>query len=765
MEASARTTNAREISLIILNSNDSLPPKFEDQLAELADKSEIIAIDCGASETTSEQITRGFGAAKYESIVVCDARENYDLSHLKRLLVLLEDFDCVRGFRQNNGKFRVSGMMASLQSMFINRLLATDNRDPLCGFFAVRKNVVADFTADCSGAFALAEVSSHVKHQGKTQTDVAVSGEQSVQSWRNMFGDWSQLIRRSYNRVWFPSQHVPKDDAFWSSHWATAGLLLVAVLLLFGDLSYPLVEPDETRYAEVSLEMWQRGDWVIPTIQGEPFLDKPPLLYWLTMVSYSLLGVSEFSARLPIALSALACVMSVFFIGRKLVGSRAAWMGSALLLMCAGFLLAGRFVITDCLLACCTTVCGLAAYTALRENRVQWSWWLLACFAAAAGVLTKGPLAIVLVAPPLVVACWLARNRAILNWKAIVAIVGIVATLALPWYVLIHFSQQEFASHFYLKQYVARYVNAFDHKEPWWFYAPVLLLGMAPTTLLFPALGVFLFSRKPGVRAQRTVEAGFLMMWVVWIIGFFSLASCKLPTYILPAIPPLCLLMGKMVNATLLRDVGKWLLKRTSNWLPRNAAISSCSFVVLVALTRLALSPATTPNYFDLAMIAAGFTGFVVVAFVAFPSDNRKWAVTGIVTLLALGYAFNATFPTAMAQRSYMCKAAGTLAQWNQTDAEKSPVAFYNNRGDGRQFYLAGAETHQYYSQNLADLYDLVARRQRVLVITSPSEVEEIKADLPTDFAIKSHGGRGFVWEVTSPSVRVAKRPARSASE
>ncbi|MCR9118254.1 MAG: glycosyltransferase family 39 protein, partial [bacterium] len=440
--------------------------------------------------------------ATSELVLVLDARGKYDVAELSRFVLLLEDFDCVRGYRQDAKQLRLANIVGSVEAFLINRMLSSETRDPTCGWLAFRRSAVANFNAASQGDFCFAELSSHINVNDLPQADVPVSGIRPRRSIFRSLADWTALIRRSHNELWFPGVDANRNDAVWSSGWAAAGLFFAAVVLLFSNLSYPLVEPDETRYAEVSLEMLQRGDWVIPTIQGEPFLDKPPLLYWLTMVSYTVFGVSEWAARLPIALAALACVMSIYFLGRKLVGARSAWIGAALLLTCAGFLLAGRFVITDCLLASCTTICGLAAYAAMREKSIHWGWWLLACFAAAAGVLTKGPLALVLCGPPLVVAWWMTRNRHAFNWKAAALLTLIVTALAAPWYVLIHFSQQEFASHFYLKQYVARYVNAFDHKEPWWFYMPVLFVGMLPTSLLLPSLAVFTFSGKSAVRQQ-----------------------------------------------------------------------------------------------------------------------------------------------------------------------------------------------------------------------------------------------------------------------
>jgi 4-amino-4-deoxy-L-arabinose transferase-like glycosyltransferase len=93
-------------------------------------------------------------------------------------------------------------------------------------------------------------------------------------------------------------------------------LLLTAAPLLFLNLYYPLLEPDENRNAQIALEMFQSGDYVVPTRIGDPYLYKPPLLFWLISASYGLFGVNEWAARLPIALAALFTVAMTYWLGR-----------------------------------------------------------------------------------------------------------------------------------------------------------------------------------------------------------------------------------------------------------------------------------------------------------------------------------------------------------------------------------------------------------------------------------------------------------------
>ena len=184
-------------------------------------------------------------------------------------------------------------------------------------------------------------------------------------------------------------------------------LLFVPALLLYPCLSFPLFEPDESRYAEIPREMIQHGDWITPRLQGEPYLEKPPLLYWLTAVSFQLFGVHDWAARLPPALAVHGCILVLYFLGRRGFGEATAFRGALMLSLAPGFMSIGRLLLIDGVLTFCTTLALFSAFEAVRGSRLRWGWWLLSAVACGLGVLSKGPVALALLAPPFVLHRWL----------------------------------------------------------------------------------------------------------------------------------------------------------------------------------------------------------------------------------------------------------------------------------------------------------------------------------------------------------------------
>ncbi len=184
-------------------------------------------------------------------------------------------------------------------------------------------------------------------------------------------------------------------------------LILVPGLLLYPCLHFHLFEPDEGRYAEIPREMLVHGEWTVPLLQGEPYLDKPPLFYWLVMLSYKVFGIHDWAARLVPALSLHVCILLTYFFGRRSLGERAAFWGAMLLGVAPGFLSVGRLLVLDGLLTLWATLGLFATFEALRGPRLLWGWWLLAALACGLGVLTKGPVALLLLAPPWLAYRWL----------------------------------------------------------------------------------------------------------------------------------------------------------------------------------------------------------------------------------------------------------------------------------------------------------------------------------------------------------------------
>jgi 4-amino-4-deoxy-L-arabinose transferase-like glycosyltransferase len=345
-----------------------------------------------------------------------------------------------------------------------------------------------------------------------------------------------------WSRVLFPGGTQPYREPCRLS--SLLLLLVLPAVLLYPCLSFHLFEPDESRYAEIGREMLQRGEWVVPYLQSEPYLDKPPLLYWLIEVSYALFGVQVWAARLVPALAVHGCVLLVYLLGRRSVGERAAFWGALALGLAPGWTSMGRLLLMDSLLTLWTTLALLCAFEAVRGDRLRWGWWLVASLACGLGVLTKGPVALVLLLPPL----WLQRRLTGAGCRigrvGAAAFLLVILAVTLPWYAAMTLRLPVFARDFLWEHNVRRFLAPFAHEHGMWFYIPVLLGGLLPGTLLLVPFLRFLLSSDPSCAARRTVELSFLLFAGGWCLFFFTLSQCKLPTYIMPAFPPLCLAFG-----------------------------------------------------------------------------------------------------------------------------------------------------------------------------------------------------------------------------
>jgi len=352
------------------------------------------------------------------------------------------------------------------------------------------------------------------------------------------FSAWPPFL---WSHVLFPGSVTAVGPFRWRS---LLLLILLPGVLLYGCLSFHLFEPDEGRYAEIPREMLNRGDWIVPYLEGEPYLDKPPMLYWLVELSYRLFGVHDWSARLVPALAVHGCILLTYLFGRRILGERAAFWGGLLLSLAPGLSSIGRLLVMDGLLSFWTTLALFAGFESVRGDKLRWTWGLLAAVACGLGILTKGPVAILLLLPPLWIYRWLTGRSCQVGWRALLVFVLVTTGIAAPWYIAICVRLPAFAYHFLWQHNVVRFLAPFDHQRPIWFYAPILLLGLLPGTLAaFPFLR-FLASSNEETRRRRCPALGFALLGGIWCIFFFSLSGCKLPTYILPAFPPLALALG-----------------------------------------------------------------------------------------------------------------------------------------------------------------------------------------------------------------------------
>jgi 4-amino-4-deoxy-L-arabinose transferase-like glycosyltransferase len=318
-----------------------------------------------------------------------------------------------------------------------------------------------------------------------------------------------------------------------------AGLFLVGLGLFGYRLGAPgLMDPDEGRYAEIAREMLFLKDWLVPHLNLLPYLEKPPLVYWLTALSFKVLGLSEWAARLPAALSALGGVFLAYGLGRAFWGRTAGLLSALILATCGGYVVMGRLLTLDMTLALFLNLGVGLGYLALSRERPRlWPW---AYLALALGVLTKGPVVLVLAAIIWTAWAWFKGRPLFRSWFRPWSLALLVA-ITLPWFILVALRYPDFLRFFLLEQHLGRFLTPAIHSKPFYYYGPVLVLFLLPWSGLLPWA---LVRARPGGDPDRL----FLLLWAGVVLLFFTVSRGKLAPYILPALLPLALLLGHSLS-------------------------------------------------------------------------------------------------------------------------------------------------------------------------------------------------------------------------
>ena len=331
-----------------------------------------------------------------------------------------------------------------------------------------------------------------------------------------------QWVRGLWSDVLFPgkdartNQHTsPTDPAVpgpLMGLWGWLVVLFLPALILYPTIGFDLLEPDESRYAEIPREMLSKGEWVVPLLDGEPYLDKPPLLYWLIMISYKIFGISPASARLVPALCLHGLVIGFWAAFRKPLGTRAAILGAILLTLAPGFSIMGRLLTIDAVLAACIGGAVICAWQSLWENpkSPRMGWWLASAFFTGLAILAKGPIGLILVIPPVVLYRFLRAES--IPWYALIVHATLALAMGIPWYALMIGRVPDFVRHFFWEHNILRFVQPFDHQRGVWFYMPVLALGLLPCSLFAWPWLKFQFGDASRSRALRGPTQSFLLI-------------------------------------------------------------------------------------------------------------------------------------------------------------------------------------------------------------------------------------------------------------
>jgi 4-amino-4-deoxy-L-arabinose transferase-like glycosyltransferase len=301
----------------------------------------------------------------------------------------------------------------------------------------------------------------------------------------------------------------------------------------------------EAMYALIPQEMLARGSWLTPTLNGVHYLDKPQLLYWLNMLSYKLLGVSSWSARVPTLAMAVGEVWLTYLIGRRLVGQKAAWLGGFILLTCIGFFVLHLQILPDHLI---TLFLLAALYGLLRwQEGPGFRWEALFFLSLVAGFLSKGFIGIVFPGLIGLLYAWLVRDRRLGRLLFSPRGIGLAIILLVVWGVATELANPGFLKFQIVNEQIMRFlgrrqppdINSFTIAGFWLF----LGIWLMPWTFILPeALYRFWQATRPGREAP--VTGRLLLIWPAVILVFFTLSASRIEYYSLPALPALALILG-----------------------------------------------------------------------------------------------------------------------------------------------------------------------------------------------------------------------------
>jgi 4-amino-4-deoxy-L-arabinose transferase-like glycosyltransferase len=349
----------------------------------------------------------------------------------------------------------------------------------------------------------------------------------------------------------------PDTETSWAYDLALLGLIF-GLLLAWRLGSAPLLNPDEGRYAEVPREMIASGDWVTPRLNGVPYFEKPPLGYWAVALCEEALGPGEWSVRLAPALFALAGILGTYAAARRIYGRDAGFWSAVVLGTSLLYLALGHMVGLDMIVSVLMAGTLFCFILGVREDPGPRRRWLLygLYFFAALATLTKGLIGFLITGA--VMFLWLLLMG---EWRRLLPLhlpegVVIFLGIAAPWHVLVARRNPGWAHFYFVYEHWERFLDkSHGRYQPFWFFVPILLLGLFPWTgFLWAAFREALAGGW--ARRRQNAEAWFFGVWAVFIFLFFSKSQSKLINYILPVFPPLAVVIGRWLGTTVCRPDG-----------------------------------------------------------------------------------------------------------------------------------------------------------------------------------------------------------------
>ncbi|MCU1727462.1 lipid IV(A) 4-amino-4-deoxy-L-arabinosyltransferase [Pseudomonas sp. 7P_10.2_Bac1] len=299
--------------------------------------------------------------------------------------------------------------------------------------------------------------------------------------------------------------------------------------------------PDETRYAQIGQQILVDGNWVTPHFMDIRYFEKPIAGYWMIAIGQAIFGENLFGVRIASAIATGLSVLLAYLVARRLWNDPRKSFACALVYMTFG-LIAGQagYSNLDPQFTLWVNLSLVSLWFAVdtQDSRQRLFCWALLGFACGMGFMTKGFLALllpVLIALPYMI--WQKRFLELVKYGLVAMLVA--AIVSLPWVLAVHAQEPDYWRFFFWHEHIRRFAGEdAQHGRPWWFYLPLIVVSSLPWAALLPA------TLKDAWGQKRQVSVIFVLMWLLLPLGLFSLSKGKLPTYIMPCMLPLALLLG-----------------------------------------------------------------------------------------------------------------------------------------------------------------------------------------------------------------------------
>lgn len=413
-----------------------------------------------------------------------------------------------------------------------------------------------------------------------------------------------------------------------SKRWALPlllGIFLLAYLLPLG--SHGLWIPDETRYAQISQEMLLSGNWVSPHFMNLRYFEKPAAGYWMIALGQAVFGQNLFGVRFASALSTGLSVLLCFLIARRLWNDPRKSFVCALLYM-SFVIVAGQagYANLDPQFTFWVNLSLVALWFALdsRANGQRLAGWAVLGLACGMGFMTKGFLAWLL--PVLIAMPWMLWQK---RWKELLlygpVAIAVAIIVSLPWVLAVHGQEPDYWRFFFWHEHIRRFAgDDAQHDAPWWFYLPLLVAFSLPWVGMLPV------AFKQAWQTRRDTGIAFLGLWLLMPLLFFSLSNGKLPTYILPCLLPLALLLGHALADRLRLEQGRALgLNGLLNLL--------LGLAVLIGLVYVQLKrPLYDHELHSLVLVFIALTGWIISNLLQAFRPLQCWAAPAVGSLLLI---------------------------------------------------------------------------------------------------------------------------------